>query len=398
MRPACGAPVRDGRDQPVVLLVYAHAPPTGGGTAVVLHRVLSGLQAHRLEVVTDRGLRQAVAEGGELVLPARYSWFLRLRAGRAAAAPPVPGLVEWLNLPLAVAAGMRAGLAARAAGADWILTALDGGFSNIAATLAARIAGRPRTVMVFDLWEENAYRPVERRLARELERRVLRGAASVIVFCEETADHLRQKHGIECRVLPIPVAPPPVAEQTTTDGDAHEILVAGAVYWAQEDAVRRLLRAAPAVPGATVTMIGDEAGLRARGLVADRYEPQLPAAEFAARVARADVLFLGLSHGSSHPEVIRTATPARLMEYMASGRPLLVHAPRGSHAAEYARRNDFAAVVDQPDDGALAQGLREVLDEPVRAAERAARARRLALERHDVAEVRRGLERILDGG
>ena len=382
----------------MVALVYVYAPPTRGGTAVVLHRLLAGLGRHTVEVVTDLALRPAVAAGGEGVLDARYRWFARLRPGRLAALPLVPELVEWLNLPLALVAGVRAGVAARAARAERVLTALDGGFSNVAAALAARIARLPRTVLIFDLWEENAYRRVERLLARALERRLLRGADSVVVFCEETAEHLRRKHGVDPHVLAIPIVPPPAVDGAGTGGDVREVLVAGAVYWAQEDAVRRLLRAVPRVPGARVTMIGDEASLRARGLHADRYEPQLPADEFAARVARAGVLFLGLSHDSPHPEVIRTATPARLMEYMASGRPLLVHAPRGSHAAEYARREDFATVVDVPDDDALARGLRELLEDPERAAARAARARRLALERHDVAAVRRDLERIFDGG
>ena len=349
-----------------------------------------------MEVVTDRVLRHAVAENGDLVLPGRYRWFARLRAGRLAPLTPVIELVEALNLPLAVIAGLRAGLAARAGGADRILSALDGGFSNIAAALAASIARRPRTVMVFDLWEENAYRAVELWLARRLERRVLRGAQAVIVHCDEAADHLRRKHGIDSHVLPIPVVRQAVEPASPSHTGASEILVAGALYWAQEDAVRRLLRAARGVPDAIVTILGDESSLRARGLVANRYEPPPPPAEFAERVALADVLFLGLSHGSPNPDVIRTATPARLVEYMASGRPLLVHAPHGSHVAEYARRHDFAAVVDVPDDDALTRGLREVLDDPARAAARAGRARRLALERHDVGRVRCRLERLLD--
>ena len=72
-------------------------------------------------------------------------------------------------------------------------------------------------------------------------------------------------------------------------------------------------------------------------------------------------LFLGLSFDSPHPEVIATATPARLPEYMASGRPLLVHSPAGSHAAEYARSEDFAEAVDQPDEQLLGQALRRLI-------------------------------------
>ena len=57
--------------------------------------------------------------------------------------------------------------------------------------------------------------------------------------------------------------------------------MAGAIYWAQEDAVRRLLRAAASQPDATVTMIGDEAGPRGRVASArDSYEPRSSGREF----------------------------------------------------------------------------------------------------------------------
>ena len=80
---------------------------------------------------------------------------------------------------------------------------------------------------------------------------------------------------------------------------------------------------------------------------------------------------------------------------MASGRPLLVHAPAGSHAAEYARSEDFAEVVDRPDERLLGEALRRVIHDRERATERAARGRRLALERHDVAVVARQFEALL---
>ena len=334
------------------------APPHEGGTAVVLHRLLRALGHDRLEVMTDRRLRRRVAEGGELVLPARYRYFPKL-GGPLVAIRAARETFNALNVLFAVAAGLRGGLAARSTNAGCVLSVADGGFSQIAGAVAARAARRPHMIMVFDVWEENAYSRVERWLARRLERRLFRHADAVVVYCEAAARHYRHKHGIECRVIATPI------ESPTEGGGAPvrrgEVLVAGAIYWAQEDAVRRLLRAAASQPDATVTMIGDEPALRARGLGADSYEPPSSGREFQRRLASADVLFLGLSFDSPHPEVIATATPARLPEYMASGRPLLVHAPAGSHAAEYARSEDFAEVVDRPDEQLLGEALRRVI-------------------------------------
>ena len=109
------------------------------------------------------------------------------------------------------------------------------------------------------------------------------------------------------------------------------------------------------------------------------------------------MLFLGLSLHSDHPAIVRTATPARLVEYMASGRPLLIHAPAGSHVAEYARRDDFAEVVDVADPEALLAGLRRVLEDRELSARRAAGARGVAVHRHDAAKVGAAFAQILLG-
>ena len=379
---------------PVLLLVHALAPPTPGGTPVILHRLLSGLERCRVDVVTDRSLAARVRAGGPLVLPGRYRYVRKLPAPPARV---LGGAFGYANALLGVVAGLRGARAARSGDTRWVLSVVDGGFSPIAGALAARLSGRPHLLMAFDLWEENAYSPAERRLGRLLERRIVQGSAAVVVYCEKAAEHYRAKHGARCEVIATPIDLPEEPWSVPAgETEPGEVLIAGAVYWAQEDAVRRLVRAAGLVAGASVTILGDEADLRGRGIHADRYEPPLEATAFRARLRRAGVLFLGLSFDSPYPDVIRTATPARLVEYMASGRPLLVHAPSGSHVAEYARSLDFAEVVDAADDEALAAGLRAVLEHPERALERARRARDLAAERHAAPVVRHRFRELLD--
>ena len=109
--------------------------------------------------------------------------------------------------------------------------------------------------------------------------------------------------------------------------------MAGAVYWVQEDAVRRLLRTADRIDDLRTTIIADAAQLAAVGIAADAVEAPVGADAFRERVARADILFMGLSFTSAHPQIPRTGTPARLTDFLAAERPLLVHAPPDSHLA-----------------------------------------------------------------
>lgn len=382
--------------EPRVVLVHANAPPVPGGTNVVLARLLEARDAASLDVFTDLARIRRVRRGGELRLDGRYRYFPCLGAV-AQLLPALRGSLDALDIPLALAAGVRVAAGLHGKDGRAVLVApLDSGFSTLATALAARLTGRPYVLMVFDLWEENAYSAVARWTARRCERRLLRGAAGVIAFSGRVDEHYRRKHGVACEVIDTPIEATAETANGRPPADGPlEILVGGAVYWAQEDAVRRLLRVTARMPGVSVTMVGDEEDLRRRGLQADRYEPRTTAQRYRELLRRADVMFVGLSLDSPHPEVVLTATPARLPEAMASGRPLLLHAPAGSHAARYARAHDFAEVVDQPDDDALERGIRALADDPGRATERARRAAALARDRHAVEIVRPAFEELL---
>lgn len=371
-----------------LLYLHMHAPPTPGGSPVLLHRLLNGLPPSELEIVTARNLRRLVRARGPLVLRGRYHFVPkkglagnRFRLGRAANAA--------VNVTLAKLAGVTAARIAGDTGAGWTLTVADEGFSVIAGDLCARRAEIPHVIMIFDLWEENAYSGPERRIAADIEPLLFPRAAKLLVHCREMADHYRRKHGLEAAIVPTTVelwqpGPRPPREQP------YEVLFVGTVYWAQQDALRRLTRACRSLPDVRLTVVGSQGAgeLRAFGVEPDRVEPSLPQEALRRRLEQADVLFLGLSFDSPHPDVIHTASPAKLPEYMASGTPILIHAPRGSHVAEYAREGEFAEVVDEASDERLAAAIRRVLDDQATAGERAARARGLAEKRHDVEVVR----------
>ena len=378
-----------------VVYVHALAPPRGGGTASVVRRVLSGLPDVELEVLTDVSARPLVES--PRALPGKYRFFLKL--------PTVPvgyrgaelanAAIGSLNVVLALAAGLRAGWLAGRGRPPHVLSVLDDGFSVIAGGVGARLAGVPHLIWAFDLWEENAYPRFNRWLGGRVERALLRHADAVIVHADEMARHYRAKHGIECQVLPTPVQAEPGRAATEPNGDRpKEVLVSGALYWAQEDAVRRLARVCDRLPGVQLTLLVPDGLMKVEGAGAAKLERGLTEDRVPGRLGNADVLFLGLGFDTDHPEIIRTATPARLPEYMASGVPIVVHAPPGSHVAEYARAEGFATVVDTPDEAALERALETALSTPE--PERAARARELVELRHDAGLVRQEFLRILD--
>ena len=245
-------------------------------------------------MLTDRELAGRVHAGGPLVLPARYRWFRKLRPPRVRL---LAGVVAYANALLAVIAGLQGAAEARRGGTRWILSVVDGGFSPIAGAIAARLSGRPHLVMAFDLWEENAYSPAERRLAGLLERRIMREAAAVVVYCENAAEHYRAKHGATCAVIATPIDVPDESVAAPT----RPCRTRPRCSWRAPSTGRRRTRCggssgrrgARRAPRSRSSATRRD--LRRRGIHADRYEPPLEAEAFRDRLRRAGVLFLGLS-------------------------------------------------------------------------------------------------------
>jgi glycosyltransferase involved in cell wall biosynthesis len=239
---------------------------------------------------------------------------------------------------------------------------------------------------LFDYYSEKWTGPVSRLLARGLEGPLLRRADGVVVPNPLLAEALERRYGVRPAVVPNAVdvsgyesrrrAPDPV-------GDEAAVVYTGAVYEAHYDAFRNLLSALDSLTRRRARLhvysgrSADE--LAARGLAGPLVaHPPQPADAMPAVQASADVLFLPLAFASPYPEVIRTSAPCKMAEYLAAGRPILVHAPADSFVARYFREHDCGLVVDRPEQDALAAALEQLLeDDDVRtrlAANAAARA------------------------
>lgn len=147
------------------------------------------------------------------------------------------------------------------------------------------------------------------------------------------------------------------------------IVYTGSVYTAQVDAFRNLLAAlnellspdctlhvysssTPAVLGP----IGSQGQICWHGLVS--------AQEALALQRSADILFLPLAFASPYPELVNTSAPGKMGELLASGRPILVHAPAASFVSWYFRTHDCGIVVDRPEPRLLADALRRLRTDP----------------------------------
>lgn len=251
-----------------------------------------------------------------------------------------------------------------------------------AAFLASRMTGARFHAYLFDdyvlQWPAN----FERRYAALSAGPVLRGAASVIVPNEYLRDEILSRYGVTSVIV-----------RNSLDGDAaiapaavgyHQrtIVYTGSVYHANYDAFRNVLSAIDAMPEPRpelhIHTDDPPQRLRAHGIVGRvTVHPHANAARTRELQRSAGALFLPLGFHTPIPELIRTSAPGKLAEYLASGRPVLVHAPQDSFVAWYFRTYDCGVVVDEAGGSAMQDAIARVLD-PAQTRAMVDRARRRA--------------------
>lgn len=139
-----------------------------------------------------------------------------------------------------------------------------------------------------------------------------------------------------------------------------KVMYTGAIYHANYDCFRNLIRAMEMVANHSVELhiytaqTMDELG--AQGIQGRNVyiHSHVSYDQVLAEQHKADILFLPLAFESPISEVIRTSAPGKMGEYLASGRPVLAHVPANSFVAHYVKMNKCGIVADKNDASDLA--------------------------------------------
>jgi glycosyltransferase involved in cell wall biosynthesis len=145
----------------------------------------------------------------------------------------------------------------------------------------------------------------------------------------------------------------------------------GSIYEAQLDAVVQCALGMEALRERGIAMqlhlytSQSEESLRALGVPASvSIHREVSSEEASALQCNSDFLLLPLAFKTRYPELIKTSSPGKLGEYLASGSPILVHAPRDSFLAQFATERRFAAVCDTPEIEQIAEKLEQLVRQP----------------------------------
>jgi len=355
--------------RPRIAVVSTTIPPGASGQARVLGHLLGFPPAENCLLLAD----QSPFPGGAVpdAMAANYA-ILKSRRAYLTGDGWLPRRMPRLN----ALAGMLGSIFHRAReidrhvrsfGASALVVCTASPFDLPAGTL---VALRRRLRLVTYLFDDPVYQwpsgPL-RTFARLWEPIWSRVAAAVIVPNEALAEEYRRRRARAPIVVRNPVPPqafsPPNAGWPPSPGP-YTIAYTGSVYHAQADAFLNLLAALRQVEGWSLHIYTsqNEADLGALGISGPNVvrHDHVDQSESYLVQRSADILFLPLAFHSTIQETLRTSAPMKMGEYLASGRPILVHAPSDTFVAQHLAQAEAAIVVTHCDSGALAAALRDV--------------------------------------
>ena len=105
-------------------------------------------------------------------------------------------------------------------------------------------------------------------------------------------------------------------------------------------------------------------------------------------LTQADLLLLPINFDPKSQAYIGYSFQTKVPEYMASGTPTLVYGPPSNPNVSYAKREGWAAVVDQPDKHLLIKMLVQLISDQDLRTGLGIQARRLAFKHHDATIIR----------
>lgn len=161
-----------------------------------------------------------------------------------------------------------------------------------------------------------------------------------------------------------------VPQTSHFDKSTYNIVYTGSIYHAHYDAFKNLLVAIDHLNDITVRLhLFTEQSpeeLSANGLDSDHIinHPHVSQTEIYSILKCADILFLPLAFNSPIHEVIKTSAPGKTGEYLAAGRPILVHAPPDSFISCFFKENCCGVVVDRTDSKFLAESIQRIRNNP----------------------------------
>jgi len=278
-----------------------------------------------------------------------------------------------------------------------ILGISDYGPAMISTYLLHKITKKPYYIFLFDLYKNNFYSVFPANLLSKIfEPKLFKNAKKIIVTNEGALNFYIKEYGGKIREKIIIIHNSAFAEpylNVISDYNPkppYTILFTGKIYWPQIGALKNLIKAVNEIDDIDIKLkiyspspinylkkIGINPSEKVQISVA--LQKEMPKIQ-----SQADILFLPLSWNTKSSDIINTATPGKLTDYLIAGKPILIHAPSSAFLTQYAKNNNFALVVDEENTEKLKIAIKTLLTDKKLSEELIKNAKKTFFENHNI--------------
>ena len=235
-------------------------------------------------------------------------------------------------------------------------------------------SGLPYYVYMHDLWEENFKKEHWKfKAAKKWERKIICGAKRVFCMTDVQMQHYQKKYNIKnVEILPHSIQPETLAfgHQTIVQATMQKktILFVGTVSdLMNEDSLREFSKAIRLLPNDIDILFCSSASkerLDMCGIETNRIQLKFVSRAEAQQIqSTVHILLAPLSFKNGAMNEVRTVFSTKLLEYLISGRPILVFSPSDSFHSISARKGGWGYVVDEDSPEKLAEGILKMLND-----------------------------------
>jgi len=321
------------------VLLFSHSlPPSPSGQATVLYRLLDGISPNSYCLASAKNYDDAsFLQTTTQRLPVRYRWVGRALQIRSFVHPTVNRASLLLNTMSKIAHDTwRLQKIVREERCRSIIVCTGDACDLPVAYMTSLVTRAPIFLYYFDYFSEQWAGTPYHGFAKAVESFIVKRAKGIIVPNEKMRDELAGRYGVDSTLIHNPIMiDPPVSERLhdwpNRPGEIR-IVYTGSIYRAQSDALKTLLQVVDELSHLNVTLHLYTAQTREeleKQAIHGSYVLHPHAAYSIIRDVqkKADILYLPLSFDPEISKVIDTSSPGKMGEYLASGRPVLVHAP-----------------------------------------------------------------------
>lgn len=350
-----------------ILVVSERFPPAVGGSATIMKNLTDAFEAGSVVLAVDRPPRGR-STAGATRHPLYHFMSTVECSGRA------DGWWRRAQLPIAV---RRLRSAAHAHGCAAIIGVYPDAFALHAAFVAAKQSGLPFVGYLHDTIAEGMADTRWAGFGRKVQAEVFAGADLLFVMSQGMADLYRRRYDLATIPL-VHTYPEKIGNGADIDGtvpgngtsDEPTALWSGNIYRINRHAVRRAFRALSTQPGLTLNLATSQTveTLTQLGVCGDNVRLTYFSAN--ERPAYLDFLRRQTFHivaldwpdeSPVHPDELGTIFPTKTPEYLASGRPILVHCPAEYFLARFFKEHGCGEVICERSEEALVAGIQRLI-------------------------------------